>query len=88
MNMVSEGIGVDNKGRIWVLSYLEQPKNADPKSYLELEIYDNDGILLGEIPWTEGFIPNANCPHFFGDRMFFIDWSREMAVYEYKIVEK
>lgn len=87
MNLVSGGIGVDNKGRIWVLSYLEQPKNADPKSYMELEIYDNDGILLGEMPWTEGFIPHIG-PHFFGDRMFFIDWSREMAVYEYKIVEK
>ena len=88
LNSVSGGIGVDHKGRIWVMTYRKQRVRDDPEPYLELEIYNNDGILLGEIPWAEEFIPaRRNCIHIFGNRVFLFDLEL-ISVYEYKIVEK
>ncbi|KPK89056.1 hypothetical protein AMJ80_10290 [bacterium SM23_31] len=87
MNNVSSGIGVDYKGRIWVTTYRKQREKDDPEPYLELEIYDNEGILLGKIPWSEDFTPARDDIHMFGDRVFFRD-SEGISVYEYKIIEK
>jgi len=88
LNNVSNGIGIDYIGRIWVMTYRKQREKDDLEPYLELEIYENDGILLGEIPWTEDFIPAlTNSIHMFGDRVFFRN-SEAISVYEYKIVEK
>jgi len=88
LNNVSNGIGIDYMGRIWVLAYRKQRVRDYPEPYLELEIYDNDGILLGEITWTEDFTPaRTNSIHMFGNRVFFRD-SDGISVYEYKIIEK
>lgn len=50
----------------------------------KLEIFDPDGVLLGEIPLTHF----ADVIRVFGDRLFLIDRERGVTVYEYRIVEK
>ena len=84
---VSEGIEVDHKNRIWVLTYKKPGLGVrDEKAidYLEFEIFKNEGILLGKLPIPKNF----NEMRIFDDRLYLIDGIEKMAVYEYKIVEK
>ena len=50
----------------------------------KLEIFDPNGVLLGEVPLTH-FVDAIRV---FGDRLFLIDRERGVSVYEYRIVEK
>ena len=50
----------------------------------KLEIFDPDGVLLGEIPITQF----ADVIRIAGDRLFLIDRERGVTVYQYRIVEK
>jgi hypothetical protein len=50
----------------------------------KLEIFDADGVLLGEIPITHF----TDVIRIFGDRLFLIDRERGVTVYQYRIVEK
>jgi hypothetical protein len=50
----------------------------------KLEIYSEDGVLLGEIPLTH-FVDVIRIA---GDSLFLIDRERGVTVYQYKIVEK
>lgn len=50
----------------------------------KLEIFDADGVLLGEIPLTH-FVDVIRV---FGDCLFLIDRERGVTVYQYRIVEK
>jgi hypothetical protein len=50
----------------------------------KLEIFDPDGVLLGEIPLAHF----ADVIRISGDRLFLIDRERGVTVYEYRIVEK
>jgi sugar lactone lactonase YvrE len=50
----------------------------------KLEIFDPDGVLLGEIPLTHF----ADIIRVFGDQLFLIDRERGVTVYQYRIVEK
>jgi len=86
-NTVSWGIGIDHKERIWVLTVIEQPGKDKPGFGLELEIYNNEGILVGEIPWGEENTFAYRNFYMIGERVFFID-SKRITVYEYKIIEK
>lgn len=80
---VSQEIGIDGNNRLWILTY------TDKKS-LEFELFDENGIWLGEIPWVglQVSSPVYLSMRIIGDRMFLIDQREEMAVYEYKIIEK
>jgi hypothetical protein len=49
-----------------------------------LDVFDEDGVLLGAIPLTQF----ADVLRIAGDRLFLIDRERGVSVYEYKIVEK
>jgi sugar lactone lactonase YvrE len=49
-----------------------------------LDIFDPDGVLLGEIPLTHF----ADVIRVSGDRLFIIDRERGVTVYEYRIVER
>jgi len=49
-----------------------------------LEIFDPDGVLLGEIPLTHF----ADVIRVYGDQLFLIDRERGVTVYQYRIVEK
>jgi hypothetical protein len=51
---------------------------------LKLEIFGDDGVLLGEVPLTHF----ADVIRIAGDRLFLIDRERGVTVYEYRIVEK
>jgi sugar lactone lactonase YvrE len=50
----------------------------------KLELFDGDGVLLGEIPLSH-FV---DVIRIFGDQLFLIDRERGVTVYQYKIVEK
>ncbi|MDH4196386.1 MAG: 6-bladed beta-propeller [Candidatus Aminicenantes bacterium] len=51
---------------------------------LKLEVFDADGILLGELPLTH-FVDAIRIA---GDFLFLIDSQRGATVYQYKIIEK
>jgi hypothetical protein len=50
----------------------------------KLEIFDPDGVLLGEIPLTH-FV---NSIRIIGDNLFLLDQERGVTFYQYKIIEK
>ncbi|MCX6575292.1 MAG: hypothetical protein NTV82_02740, partial [Candidatus Aminicenantes bacterium] len=50
----------------------------------KLEIFDPDGVLLGDILLTQ-FV---NSIRIIGDSLFLIDRERGVTVYQYRIVEK
>lgn len=50
----------------------------------KLEIFDADGVLLGEVPITHF----ADVIRIAGDHLFLIDRERGVTVYEYRIIEK
>lgn len=54
--------------------------NRETDAY-QLEVYDQEGILLGKIP-IDHFVDNIRI---FGDRMFLLDKNRGMQFYEYRI---
>jgi len=95
-NVVSRGIGIDYKDRIWVTTFLKQPPpilfenksellfswQGTKKEYAVFEIFSRDGILICSIPQP--------CDIFywrmFGDRLFIVD-ENMVSVKEYKIVD-
>lgn len=89
-SMMSECIDIDKKGRIWVMTRRRQLTGDERLSletevdYYELEIFDKEGILLGKIPMDFYF----DKFRIIDERIYFIDPTRAMCVYEYKIVEK
>jgi hypothetical protein len=105
-NFVScgNGVAVDGRGRIWVLTMNRQFKESEmlrtmasigggtqrqgdftnrKTDVYKFEIFDGQGVLLGEIPWTT-YIDNWAI---FGDKLFLIDSNRGLCVEEYKIEE-
>ena len=90
VNRFSHGLQIDHKSRLWILSNNRQLTTEElglddaPPDLLNFEIYDTDGILLIRIPWEQGTLTSYRI---FGDRIFFLDSKKEMAVFEYKIVD-
>jgi len=81
---VALGLGIDHKDRIWINTYKKQRERDDKFSdYLELEIFNNNGVLLGKVP-----LPRDGLIKVIGDLLYILDNKTEMCVYEYKIVEK
>ena len=111
MNRCAMGIAVDDKGRIWVVTFNRQLKEEEQVqgslgvsmmngqrsvslSYegatevretdaYKLEIYDNDGILLGSLPLTQ-FVDDIRI---IKDSVYLLDKVRGAQYYEYKIIE-
>jgi len=88
---VSRSVGVDEKGRVWVLTYLSEPdeyRKFDEKSDLSrcfrLDVFNGDGLLVFSVA-----PPNVPFDRFSlnGDRIYFIDPNYESCVYEYRIIE-
>jgi sugar lactone lactonase YvrE len=75
----SAGGGVDNVS-------IKTEGNTDLRTTdaFKLEIFDPDGVFLGEIPLTHF----ADVIRIAGDRLFLIDRERGVTVYQYRIVEK
>ena len=103
MNTVSRGIGLDNKGRIWVLTLNRQLEPEEQTRTIsaggvkqtvqqgkikkmdiyKLEIFDNDGALLGEIPLDH----LASRMRIQKDFIFIADMENA-RYYQYHIIEK
>ncbi len=86
-NMFCRGAQLDNKGRLWTAGYIRQKDNEKDKKfsdYMQLEVFEPDGRLLGYLPFPEKsawrFRIINNC-------IFFIDKSDAMCIYEYRIVK-
>ncbi|MFC1514008.1 6-bladed beta-propeller [candidate division KSB1 bacterium] len=85
------GVAVDEKNRIWVLTFKQQPENNQgmPNTLKDhdiifFEIFDENGKLLGSIP-----TPNhVTAIRIFGDNLYMIDTYTNHCVYEYQIIEK
>jgi DNA-binding beta-propeller fold protein YncE len=108
MNKCSGGIAVDEKGRVWIITYNRQIReeevvytvtrgtqsgatrqvvgNTDLQDtdMYKLEIFDGDGILLGEIPLSRF----ADRIYIEKDHLFILDQMRGVKYFEYRIVEK
>jgi len=94
ISYVSEGLGVDHKGRIWTITWRRQGEEDDREKYpdpyvlaaelFRFDIFDPEGIFLGSLPVEKYF----GSMHIYDDRLFLVDAYNEMCVYEYKIVEK
>ena len=111
INKVSQAIAVDDKKRIWVVTYKRRETDeelvvisfpgAEREGFLstiqrfgntelkitdlfEFEIFDENGILLQKIDINH-YCDNI---YIYDDRLYILDTSRTMAVYEYRIVEK
>ncbi|MEA3295823.1 MAG: hypothetical protein U9Q27_01605 [Patescibacteria group bacterium] len=89
LTFVSLDINVDSKKCLWVTTFKKQPKNQGTrastlKNYkiLKFEIFNNDGILLGEIPVPTRFRKKR----IYNTNLYLIDPYFEMCIYEYKII--
>ncbi len=86
-NVVSVGIDVDDKGRIWVLTHSKQPEDiggfyADkPVDLFELHIFDSEGIFL----FSFSINHFADRIRLMKSSLFIIDTYKNMAVYEYRV---
>jgi sugar lactone lactonase YvrE len=103
MNTVSRGIGLDSKGRIWVLTMNRQLEPEEQTQTVsvggarkttqkgkikkmdiyKLEIFDNEGVFLGEIPLDH----LAHRMRIQKDFLFVLD-AENVRYYQYRIVEK
>ena len=90
---VSNGIGVDGKGRIWVLSFKKEVPEVTEgmvftiQEYLVFEVYSGDGILLSKVPFPEK-IENFDNWTMHEDKVYFVDPRGQACVYMYKVVWK
>lgn len=90
---VNKGIGIDSRGRIWVLSFQkaisrsEVPKDYKIGDYLAFEIYSQEGVLLSRIPFPQEIVKFDNMT-MHGDHIFFADPFDQACVYEYAVVDK
>ena len=92
VSSVSKGVGLDYKGRIWVLTFLKQPNKfgefeneGNLSKCYEFDVFDSDGILLFKVPFPNVLFDNFSI---YENRLYLIDFQNESCVYEYKIVEK
>lgn len=88
---VTKGIHIDNKNRIWILTFLKQPnrfltfdKEENLTDCYEFDVLDSNGILLFKVPF-----PNVLFDNFaiYDDKLYLIDFQDESCIYEYRIVE-
>ncbi len=91
LTYISNDIRIDGKGRLWVTTYDKQPESQGSRGatlknrkWLKFEIYDEEGVLLGEIPVPIEFYKKR----IYGDTLYLIDPYFEACIYEYKIIEK
>lgn len=91
LTFVSVDIGVYSKGRLWVTTFDVQPESQGSRGAilkdhrrLKFEIYDKEGILLGEIPTPIEFYKKR----IYENILYLIDPYFEACIYEYRIVEK
>ncbi|MFC1554690.1 6-bladed beta-propeller [candidate division KSB1 bacterium] len=98
-SMISCGIDIDDKGRIWVCTYIKQPdeivdgssearskytrERKSRKDLCQIQVFDQDGVLLCNVP----VYLNIRNFRIFGDRIYFITWDG-IDVHIYRILER
>lgn len=91
LTYVSRGIGVDSRGRIWVLSYKDEvpqdpvPEDLNITDFLHFEVFSEDGVLLARLPFPDGMERFDNMT-MFGDHIYFADPFGQGCVYKYRVV--
>jgi len=85
---IAEGIAVDGRQRIWVLTYRKQPEGVEKSDLLMFEIFTPDGVLRRRLHFKEFFRTPGNTIRTYGDRLFIIETYGGMCVHEYRIREK
>jgi sugar lactone lactonase YvrE len=89
---VSTGLGVDGRGRIWVLtvqkeiSRAQMPKEYVIQDFVAFEVYDRNGVLLSRVPFPRDVVKFDNMT-MHGDHLFFVDPFDQACVYEYTVVD-
>jgi len=89
---VNSGIGIDGRGRIWVLSFRkgvtrsQAPKDYNIRDYLAFEIYSPEGILLSRIPLPPEIV-KFDSMTLHGDHVFFVDPFDQACIHEYAVVD-
>ena len=91
LTLIARGAAVDDLGRIWALSYREQPVSTpenpgadyDP-AILNFEVFNNEGVLLGYVPMPAA----ASAFRISGDYLLLSDPTEKGCVYVYRIVEE
>lgn len=91
--LISTGISVDGKNRIWVATLNRQITQEDWKKFdtepeiASFHIFDNNGVFLGVVPVQNiKFFGGPKSFYIHNERLFVIN-NVEMSVTEYKIVE-
>jgi sugar lactone lactonase YvrE len=89
MNQCSNGIAVDEKGRVWVVGLKRQDIEAESSGssdtdIFQLELYNGDGILLYKFPLTQ-YVDGIRC---YKDKIYLLDANRNAQFFEYRIIEK
>jgi hypothetical protein len=79
--VVGEGPGGKSSGVAYFTKGNTDLRTTDA---FKMEIFADDGVLLGEIPLTH-FVDTIRI---FGDRLFLIDSQRGVTVYQYRILER
>jgi len=89
---VAKGLSIDHKNRIWVLTFTKQPnkygvfaEEENLTACYKFEVFDSSGILLFNVPF-----PNVRFDQFsiYDDRIYLIESTNEMCVYEYRMIER
>lgn len=88
---ISRAVQIDHKNRIWVLLHKSHADDYDKvlaQDIFELEIYSDEGILLGKLPypvnWEAGFTAEMKI---FGNRVYFLNATTSPEVYQYRITD-
>lgn len=90
---VNRDVGVDSRGRIWVLSFqkavsgLQPPEDFKIRDHVAFEIYSPEGVLLSRVPFPPEVVRFDNLT-MHGDHLFFVDPYDEACVYEYAVVDR
>lgn len=89
---VNAGIGIDGRGRIWVLSFRkgvtrsQAPKDYKISDYLAFEIFSPEGILLSRVPLPPEIVKFDNMT-MRSDHIFFVDPFDQACIHEYAVVD-
>ena len=86
--VVSERLGIDSRGRIWIVTYTAQPMKDEKSNLVNpggkvFEVFTPDGILLTRVPYPDARLVFMRLHQ---DRLLFTD-EEFMIVHQYRIAE-
>jgi hypothetical protein len=91
--MVNREVGLDSKGRIWVLTWRKQlPEDFNREDFLcqeyyIFEVFSEEGVLLTRVPFPDTIETFDNFT-MRNDHIYFADPQGQACVYIYKVVGK